>query len=128
MSKTAFYILLLVCTTMNTCLFADVKNRGEEQALIVNLRWSPQDDVRRIHQLEEKLAAAIAQSSAGEFDGDEFGKDTCTLYMYGPSAQRLFEVTIRLLRDFHASAGSYLLKRFGKPGARQERVELSSSK
>jgi len=114
---------------MSTSFFADVKNHGgEEQAVIVHLGWSTRDDVRRIHQLEEKLGAAIAQSSAGEFDGDEFGKGTCTLYMYGPSAQRLFDVTIQMLRDFHAPARSYLLKRFGKPGATQERVELSSSK
>jgi hypothetical protein len=74
--------------------------------------------------LEEQLAAAIKESGAGDFDGNEFGKGVCALYMYGPSADRLFTVVQPALRKFRAPAGSYDIKRYGKPGAKQERVEI----
>jgi len=68
------------------------------------------------------------RASAGEFDGDEFGKEICTLYMYGPSAERLFDATIQILRNFHPPRASYAVKRFGKPGSKQERIDLASQR
>jgi hypothetical protein len=49
-----------------------------------------EQEKERITQLEKHLADAIKQSCSGEFDGDEFGEGFCTIYMYGPSAERLF--------------------------------------
>jgi len=97
---------------------------SEEQALIVTLVLSHSDDSESIYALEDKLTAAIKKASAGEFDGDEFGKGTCTLYMYGPDAERLYRATIQIVREYRPAKGSYVIKRFGKPGAKQERIEL----
>lgn len=103
----------------------------EEQALIATVKLrsgemgSP-DERERITALEDQLSDAIKNSAAGEFDGDEFGDGACTIYMYGPSADRLLTVTLPVFRKFHAPAGSYVIKRYGKPGAKQERISLSS--
>jgi hypothetical protein len=104
---------------------------AEEQALIatIGLRsgdmGSPEER-GRISALEDQLSGAIKQSGAGEFDGDEYGGGVCTIYMYGPSAERLFTVTQPMLKKFRSPAGSYVIKRYGKPGAKQDRVDLSA--
>jgi hypothetical protein len=102
----------------------------EEQALIATIKLRSGDmgsteERARIMLLEDQLADAIKHSEAGEFDGDEYGGGVCTIYMYGPSAERLFTVTLSILKKFRAPAGSYVIKRYGKPGAKQDRVALS---
>ena len=109
-----------------------VVNASDEQAVIVNIRLTSGDmgnaeEHRRIAALEEQLAAAIKEAGAGEFDGDEFGNGFCRIYMYSPSADRLFTVVQPVLKEFHAPTGSYLIKRYGKPGAKQERVEIGDA-
>jgi len=60
--------------------------------------------------LEHQLSDAIENSSAGELDGDEWGGGTCTIYMYGPDAERLLSVTLPILKTFHAPLGSYVVR------------------
>jgi hypothetical protein len=103
---------------------------AEEQALIATIKLrsgemgSP-DERARIVALENRLSDAIKDSAAGEFDGDEYGDGVCTIYMYGPSADRLLTVTLPIFKKFRAPTGSYVTKRYGKPGAKQERISLS---
>jgi len=104
-------------------------NAAEGQALIVTipLRSGDMGDAeerKHILELENQLAAAIKESKAGEFDGDEFGKGACTIYMYGPSAERLFLVAQPILKKYRPPTGSYLIKRYGKPGSKQDRVAI----
>ena len=103
---------------------------AEEQALIATIKLRSErmgsiEERNLILALEDQLSEAIKKSSAGEFDGDEWGDGTCTIYMYGPSAERLFAVTLPILKKFGAPQGSYVVKRYGKPGAKQDRAELS---
>jgi len=83
------------------------------------------DERARIVALENQLSDAIENAAAGDFDGDEYGEGACTIYMYGPSADRLLTVTLPVLKKFRAPAGSSVIKRYGKPGAKQERISLS---
>ena len=103
---------------------------AEEQAVIATIKlrsrnMGSNEERDRISALENQLSDAIKHSSAGEFDGDEYGDGVCTIYMYGPSAERLLTVTLPILKKFRALQGSYVVKRHGKPGAKQDRVELS---
>ena len=129
--KTPFYVLLLTgALLVSERMWRNTEpvSAGEEEALLVKLRLSSSaDDVKRIHALEDKLSSAIRQSSAGELDGDYFGNETSIIYMYGPSAERLFAATIQILREFHPPPGSYVVKRFGRQGSKEERVDLSSA-
>jgi hypothetical protein len=103
----------------------------EEQALIATIRlrsgnMGSAEERGRIVALEDQLSDAIKHSGAGEFYGDEYGGGVCTIYMFGLSAERLFTVTLPILNKFRAPAGSFVIKRYGKPGAKQDRVALSS--
>lgn len=105
-------------------------NASEEQAVIATIKLNSRDmgsteERQRITALEDQLSDAIKRSSTGEFDGDEYGGGVCTVYMYGPSAERLFAVVLPVLKKFRAPKGSYVVKRYGKPGAKQDRIALS---
>jgi hypothetical protein len=102
---------------------------AEEQAVILKVKLASgqmgtDEERQRIHDLEGQLSAAINRSAVGQFDGDEYGDGYCTIYMYGPSAEALFGAIKPALKGFHAHPGSYALKRYGKPGSRQDRIPL----
>ena len=103
----------------------------QEQALLVKIRLSDgefgeEQERNNIHGLAQNLEKAIsAQAGSGEYDGDEFGGGFCTLYMYGPSAARLFDITIPILLQFHAPSGSFVIKRYGSVGAKEEHIPLA---
>jgi hypothetical protein len=104
-------------------------NSAEEQAVILKLKLSSgqmgtDEERQRIHDLEDQLSNAIKRSAVGDFDGDEYGDGYCTIYMYGPSAEALFGAIKTALKGFHAHSGSYALKRYGKPGSKQDRIPL----
>ena len=93
-----------------------------EQALLV---YIPAGDPEfALDEIEDPLIAAIDAAGVGEFDGNELGAEGAVLYMYGPDAEALFEVVEPVLRQMELPAGSYLVKRFGPPGAEKFRVAL----
>lgn len=101
-----------------------------EQCVIVhvvlnNFPLGKESERSAIHRISDILAEAILIHKAGEFDGDVFGDGICELFMYGPDAERLFEVIYPILADWPALKGGYALKRFGPPGSRSETVEFS---
>lgn len=103
-----------------------------EQALIATITLSSdgmgeKDERDRIIALQHQLSDAIENSAAGELDGDEWGGGTCTIYMYGPSAARLFSLTWPILKEFHAPAGSYLIKRCGDSDEEGDRIPLDGA-
>ena len=106
-----------------------VVRAAEEQAVILAIPFqsgkegSPEER-KRLFALEDELSAAIKESGAGEYDGNEFGEGVFTMYIYGPSAERLFSVVRPILKKFRPPAGSYLVKRYGKPGSKQDRVAI----
>jgi hypothetical protein len=103
-----------------------------EQAVIVHLRLSDGgfgslEDRDCLFELQDKIAAAIQAADAGELDGDEFGEGECVLFMYGPSADRLFAAIEPLLRSSLSAVGGYAIKRYGEASERsaaETRVDL----
>jgi hypothetical protein len=77
-----------------------------------------------IHELTGKLAAAINDAAAGEFDGDEFGGGECTLFMYGPDADRLFAAVYPPLSSWSPLKGGIVVKRYGPPGSSEQHIAL----
>jgi hypothetical protein len=102
---------------------------AEEQALIVKIPLQSGDfgdteERQHIATLEEQLIAAIKESGSGEFDGNEFGNGVCTLYLYGGSAEQLYTVAQPILNNFQLPPGSHVIRRYGKPGSKQDRLAL----
>ncbi|HET7086627.1 MAG TPA: hypothetical protein VFI23_17810 [Rhizomicrobium sp.] len=95
-----------------------------EQAVIVHFRYGSRD-LHRLFVLEDKLEATITRSQAGEFDGDEIATDGSDgfLYMYGPSADKLFEIVIPVLKTTDFMRGADVTRRYGPPGDRTPEVK-----
>lgn len=97
------------------------KQSVAEQAVIVQLdAHGLPDEVYEEHDLatlEEQLEQAINAAQAGDLDGNEFGPDVVTLYMYGPDAERLFSVVEAPLRAYPLCAGAKVVVRRGGPGS-----------
>lgn len=102
----------------------------DEEALIVVIPLSremgTQEENRKLFQLEDELIKTIESGGAGEYDGNEIGEGTFTMYAYGPSANKLFDVAIPVLMRHHLPSGSQIVKRYGKPGAKEERTHIES--
>jgi hypothetical protein len=101
----------------------------EGEAVIVTImldsgEMGDRQERSRLIALQHQLSDAIEKSSAGELDGDEYGGGTCTIYMYGPSAERLFSVVWPILKTFPAPTGSYVIKRCGNSDAEEHRIPL----
>lgn len=110
----------------------DASDLGEDQAVLVRIRtpdgrFGRASDREAVSTLEDQLATEIAKHRAGQFDGDEVGDGYVTVYTYGPSADRLADLILPILQRNHLTEGSYLIKRYGAPGAREARVALSEN-
>lgn len=98
--------------------------RGTEQALLVHIPAASHGLAVPLEAIESRLSNAITATGVGEFDGNLVGADDATLYMYGPDADQLFAVVEPILRAARLPAGSLIVKRYGRPGAREEQVGL----
>lgn len=106
------------------------KRKGtDEQAVLVYLKLpsgevASDEEFQTFSQFEDVLAEKISAAGAGEFDGNEIGGGYWTLFMYGPSADRLFDTISADLLARSSVPGSYAVKRYGKPGATETRIPL----
>jgi hypothetical protein len=100
-----------------------------EHAVIVNFNYGS-TDLEPLFELEEQLETAIAEADAGEFDGNEIATDGSdgTLFMYGPDADRLFDVIRPILEAAPFMKGARVRKRYGPPedGVREAVVDVGS--
>ena len=101
-------------------------------AVIVHLELSNRNfgieaEREAIFALTDRMEAAINAAAVGEFDGNEFGGGECTLYMYGPDADRLYNAVVGILQGSRLSRGGHVVKRYGDPqdpGAREVKLPL----
>jgi hypothetical protein len=89
-----------------------------EHAVIACLKITEdQLDLRReydaVDKLTDEIARVIDENEVGEFDGEEVGGGLCVLYMYGPDADRLFEVVEPVLKAAPLTRGGFVIKRYG---------------
>jgi hypothetical protein len=93
-----------------------------EEALLVEIKLADEgfgspEEQKSLSALATRLMSAIAE--IGEFDGDEFGRGQCTMYLYGESADRLFEAAYPVLKDYPAEPGSRVIRRYGPKGSNE---------
>lgn len=108
----------------------NVAPEQEDQLVLVKIKLSQEmgteAEQERFFEVEEKISKAVSQSGKGEFDGNEIGGGYWDLYMYTPDANALFSVVEPVLRVEKLPTGSYAIKRYGKPGSQEEKIELGS--
>lgn len=103
-----------------------------DHAVLVEFQFDD-SSIDAVAALEEQLRAAIESASVGEYDGNELAVDGSRqgrLYMYGPSADRLFDVVRPVLEASSLMKGAIAIKRYGPPaaGVREVRVALGGPK
>jgi hypothetical protein len=80
-----------------------------------------------IATLQDRLIRAVQARGAGEFEDLEFAEGFGTLSFTGPSADGLAEAVLPMTRTHDSRRGSYLLKRYGEAGVREQSIVLSVS-
>lgn len=97
----------------------------EEQAVLIHVPEPEDPDTFGIDLLEDPIIEALGSAGVGEFDGNLTGPDETVLYLYGPDADALLLVVVEALKNAPVPSGTYVMKRYGEPGAREERIELT---
>ena len=105
----------------------------DDECLMLHLKLSDRDFGTReeqaaIRAFSAKLEECVTVKNIGELDGDEFGGGECTLYFYGPDADRLFETVLGLLNTSPLSQGGYAIRRYDSAkGLADRRTDFPSS-
>lgn len=98
-----------------------------EHAVIIHFNYGI-EGLAPLHQLENKLEQVIKDNQAGEYDGHEIATDYSDgfLYMYGPSAETLFNAVKPTLEGTEFMKGAKATLRFGPPedGVKELDVEI----
>ena len=102
-----------------------------EQATLVCLKLSDDEmgsseERQAISLLRDNLIRAVQERDAGEFDTLEYGDGFGTLTFKGTSADRLTAVVLPVVQAYSLQPGSYLVKRYGEEGAREQSVVLGA--
>jgi hypothetical protein len=79
-----------------------------------------------ILEFQDSLSDTLAATQTGELDGDERGDGYCRMFLYGSDADAIVSSIVRVLQKHVPLEGSYLLKRHGPPGTREDRVDIGS--
>jgi hypothetical protein len=74
----------------------------------------PRDDFSSIGA---KLRDVLEKAKVGQFDGSECLHGRCALFMYGPDAQKVFDVVKPVLRQERVTAGASVELRLGSADA-----------
>lgn len=99
-----------------------------EEAVLVYIKLSDSEfgtweDRERCYALEDALLEElIKQEGIGELDGHEFGEGYCVFYIYGNSADCLYDSIKTIISTFNLLDGSYVIIRYGGPGAPEKRI------
>ena len=102
------------------------------QGVVIELRLSgsglgTKAEQQRVYKLEDALTTAISTRGVGEYDGNEFGNGSVTLYAYGPDADALWAAMKAPIKEFGPSNGSSVTLRYGSdndPAAKERVVAL----
>lgn len=102
-----------------------------EQAALICLKLSDEEigtsrERQAISILRDRLIRAVQDRGAGEFDTLDYAEGFGTLSFNGPSADRLAEAVLPVVRTYASRSGSYLVKRYGDAGAREQSVVLGA--
>src|SRR4029077_1964134 len=103
-----------------------------KQAVILHLPlagkgFGEKDEDLVCQQIEDELEGEIDRAGVGEMDGNEIGEGECTLFMYGPDADKLFAAIASRARSSRFGRRAWAIKRYGSvddPNAREVRVDL----
>ena len=99
----------------------------DDQAVIVYFTYGS-TDLSNLFKLEDELEKAIRVAAVGEYDGNEIAVDGSDghLYMYGPNADKLFEIVLPILETTEFMDGAIVRVRYGPPadGVQEREIRI----
>jgi hypothetical protein len=102
-----------------------------EHAVLLKIKLSgnrfgrPQERAM-IASLEDQIIATADRAGENiQYDGNEYGEGFCTLYLYGSNADHVCDLITPTLQKFDHLEGSYVVKRYGPPGATQKILDFN---
>lgn len=93
-----------------------------EECVLVFLDADPLPD--EFWKLQDRLYEVMDNTNDGEFDGNEIGEGTATLFFYGPDANQLARIVEPILREYPMCRNARVVLRKGGPGSPQTEVQL----
>jgi hypothetical protein len=81
-------------------------------------------ELDNLFELEDRLTTALGD--LGECDGDDIGRGTATIYLYGPDADAMFVAIEPILRADPLTADATVVIRYGSPGDRERTLRLQN--
>lgn len=104
------------------------RNVGEEGAVLIELDGTTLPDaVYRQYDLaalEDQLSKAVEPQGLGEYDGNEFGPQNTTLFLYGADAEALFVAIEPILRTYPLCQNARVTIRKGRAGSTEREIVL----
>ncbi len=96
-----------------------------EHAVLVYFDYK-KENLKPLHELEDKLERVITENKVGEYDGHEISVDynDGILYMYGPNAEILFKTVKPILEATNFMLGAKAKLRFGPPEDGVKEIEV----
>jgi hypothetical protein len=95
---------------------------GTEECVLVALNVDPLPE--EFWLLQDKLYEVMGNSDVGEFDGNEIGTGTATLFFYGPDANQIIQVVGPVLKQYSTLGYARVVIRKGPPGSPETEVQL----
>ncbi len=93
-----------------------------EECVLVFLNADPLPE--EFWTLQDKLYEVMDHSNVGEFDGNEIGEGTATLFFYGADANKLVQIVEPVLKQYPMCRDARVVLRKGKPGSPQTEFKL----
>lgn len=103
-----------------------------QQAVLVCLKLSDEEigtseERQSAFALADRLIQAVQTSDVGEFDDNQFEEGFCTISLSGMNADRIADAVMPVLQSYPAAPGSYVMRRYGDDGAREQSTVLGAS-
>jgi len=99
-----------------------------EQALLIEVNQFK--TITELHVIEAKLRNRI-NKKLGEFDNHSIGLDLsdCTIYMYGPSTDKLYDGVKNIIENEKALNGTIAILRYGETDSNceEKRITIKAS-
>ncbi len=104
---------------------------GQEVQLCLRFsigRLQEESALDAVFALDDILREIIEVTDVGLYDGHEFcegpAEESITFFMYGPDANLICETISPILPYLPKLPGSYIVKRYGNFGAKEEKISL----
>lgn len=89
-------------------------------------KFGTDEEFDELHKWMDDFNSCLAESAAGEFDGNEIGGGYLQWFFYGPDIELLFSTLLPIFLKISLRPGSYAIKRCGPPGAREQIIRMDT--